>query len=87
MKIDLSKLFLKLDKVEKYLKNDASTTIGVEAVNHFKESFEKQGFTDTSLEKWEEVERRKPDSSWYEFKYGSRIARPGVKRRKANSVT
>lgn len=87
MKTDFSKLNAKIDKLAKYIENDASTRIGVEAVNHFKQSFENQGFTDRNLKKWDEVERRKPESSWYQFKYGSKVARPGVKRRKENSTT
>lgn len=39
--------------------------MGVEAVNHFTESFQNEGFTDKTLVKWGEVERRKKTSSWY----------------------
>lgn len=44
---------------------DIKDMAGVEAVNHFKESFDNEGFTDETLEKWQEVERRKPASGWY----------------------
>lgn len=39
--------------------------IGTEAVNHFKESFNNEGFTDESHNPWKEVERRKPESPWF----------------------
>lgn len=39
--------------------------IGVEAVNHFKGSFDNEGFTDETLNPWKDVERRDPDSPWY----------------------
>lgn len=39
--------------------------VGTEAVGHFKESFDKEGFTDETLNPWKEVERRKPDSPWF----------------------
>lgn len=77
----------KISQAIKYLEHDAPVIMGVEAVNHFKESFEKQGFTDTSLKKWDEVERRKAGSPWRGFQYGSTVSRPGKKRRKPNSQT
>jgi phage gpG-like protein len=39
--------------------------MGIEAENHFKESFPNQGFTDESLEPWADVKRRNPNSPWY----------------------
>lgn len=60
--------------------------MGVEAVNHFKDSFQNQGFTDKALVKWEEVERRK-EGRWKGFQYGSTVARPEQKRRKSGSQT
>lgn len=41
--------------------------IGVEAVNFFKEGFQKEAKTDTSLQKWPDVKRRDPNSEWYGF--------------------
>lgn len=55
MKTDFSKLNAKIDKLAKYIENDASTRIGVEAVNHFKQSFENQGFTDRGLKNGKRV--------------------------------
>lgn len=45
--------------------DDIKDIIGTEAVNHFNESFANEGFTDDTLEPWEDVERRDPDSPWY----------------------
>lgn len=45
--------------------NDIKDIMGVEAVNHFKKSFDQEGFTDKSLIKWKEVKRRKTESAWY----------------------
>jgi phage gpG-like protein len=45
--------------------DDAKDIVGTEAVNHFKESFANEGFTDENLEPWPEVERRKKDSEWF----------------------
>ena len=38
--------------------NDLPVIVGVEAVNHFTESFQNEGFTDEGLAKWQEVKRR-----------------------------
>lgn len=76
----------KIAKAIAYMENTAPTIMGVEAVNHFKDSFANQGFTDRSLEKWKEVERRK-EGRWKGFQYGSTVARPGSKKRNPNSQT
>lgn len=55
----------KMKQAENFIKTDAKDIIGTEAVEHFRESFANQGFTDKSLEKWPQVERRKPKSDWY----------------------
>lgn len=55
-----------MKEVNDFVKGDAIKDImGVEGVNHFKESFANEGFTDKALVKWQEVERRKPTSDWY----------------------
>ncbi len=84
---DFSKIFQKIKKVENYLNNNVPTIIGVEAVNHFKESFENQGFTDKNLEKWDDVKRRDSSSRWHGFEYGSNANRVGVKRRKESAMS
>lgn len=45
-------------KVAPYLRNDFPRSVGVEGEQHFKESFHNEGFTDTTLQKWQEVKRR-----------------------------
>lgn len=50
---------------------------GIEAANHFTESFTNQGFEgDSGLEKWPDVKRRDPSSSWYGFKRGAKSRKP-----------
>lgn len=84
---DFSKIQAKIRRLDDYLQNEAPIIIGTEAVNHFKESFENQGFTDQTLEKWQEVKRREPSSSWYGFKYGSKTTRPGKTQRGSGGTT
>jgi len=55
----------RMKKLKDFVENEAPVIMGNEAINHFKESFVNEGFTDETLEKWPEVERRKPDSPWY----------------------
>ena len=64
---DFEKQFAaKMNKVQEFVKGEAIKDIlGVEAVNHFKESFENEGFTDKTVQKWPNVKRRDPDSKWY----------------------
>lgn len=45
-------------EVEDFTDNDAPVVMGKIAVDHFKESFQNEGFTDNTLEKWDEVKRR-----------------------------
>lgn len=42
----------KLQQAADFLQNDIMDIIGIESINHFKQSFEDEGFTDASLEKW-----------------------------------
>lgn len=80
--MDISKITKKLERAKQYLQNDVPDIIGIEAVNHFKDSFQNEGFTDTSLEKWEPVKRSDSSSRWYGFKYKSTSSRPGQTKRK-----
>jgi len=57
-----------LKKIETILKKDAAGIIGTEAVNHFSENFEKQGFEGKP---WKDVKRRNPQSSWYGHRHGA----------------
>ena len=49
-----------LSGLQDSLHRDVPTVVGKEAVDFFREAFQenKQGFTDTALEKWDEVNRR-----------------------------
>ena len=44
--------------IEKGIAADLPDIVGREAVNHFQEGFQNEGFTDKSLVKWPEVKRR-----------------------------
>lgn len=46
-------------EVVAYIKNDAPRVVGTLAVNHAKQTFDDEGFTDTVFEPWKEVNRRK----------------------------
>lgn len=84
---EFEKALSKINKAIRYIEQEAPIIMGTEAVNHYKESFENQGFTDQSIEKWDEVERRKPSSPWRGFQYGSTAAHPKRLKRKSSSVT
>lgn len=45
-------MLAKLQAAKRYLQNDVFTVVGVEAVNHFKANFQKEGFDDKNVEKW-----------------------------------
>lgn len=47
-------------QIAAYIANDAPRHVGKIAVDHFKQNFEDQGFTDNSLQQWKEVKRRMP---------------------------
>lgn len=55
----------KMQRIKDFVKTDAKEILGTEAIEHFRESFKNEGFTDETLSKWPEVERRKDDSEWY----------------------
>jgi phage gpG-like protein len=56
----------KMQKIKEFTNGDAiKDIIGVEAVNHYKESFQNEGFTDETLNPWKDVQRRNPSSRWY----------------------
>lgn len=50
--IGADELAAKLKAAQNYIKNDVPEIIGIEAVKHFKKSFENEGFTDKNLTKW-----------------------------------
>lgn len=56
----------KMQAVREYIDgNEVRDLIAGIAIEHFRESFENEGFTDDTLNPWQEVERRKPESPWY----------------------
>ena len=56
----------KIEELKSYVEGDEIRDMfGIEAVNHFKQSFLDEGFTDETLEKWPDVVRRDPASPWY----------------------
>lgn len=64
---DFNKKFSEqMKQVQEFVQSDSIKDIlGVEAVNHYKQSFANEGFTNDKLEKWKDVERRDPESPWY----------------------
>lgn len=61
---ELSERIRKLREFANY-SEEIKGIMGIEAENHFKESFQNQGFTDQNLEPWADVKRRNPNSEWY----------------------
>jgi phage gpG-like protein len=53
----------KAKEIQRYIKYDAPRVLGKLAKDHAREAFENQGYTDTVLEPWQEVERRKPEKA------------------------
>ena len=81
------KTIQKIKALQEFLNRDAKRIVGVEAVKFFKDSFDKEGFTDATLEKWEEVERRKADSDWFGFDASGTAAKPDVKHSEKTRIT
>lgn len=52
-------LLKQAEEIEQFINDDAPVIMGKNAVDFFKEGFQKEGFTDETLEKWPEVQRRK----------------------------
>lgn len=56
----------KMAEIKQFVEgDDIKEVMGVESVNHFKESFVNEGFTDETVDPWKEVKRREKDSPWY----------------------
>lgn len=51
-------LYTQKIEFQNWFNNVAPDILGTEAVNHFAESFQNEGFTDETLEKWPDVKRR-----------------------------
>jgi phage virion morphogenesis protein len=64
--IDLQNIAGKINAVREFVEGEEIKDItGTGAVNHYKESFSNEGFTDETVEKWADVKRRDPGSPWY----------------------
>jgi phage gpG-like protein len=46
------------NEFKEFFDNELPVIVGVEAVNFYKDSFQNEGFTDETLEKWQDVKRR-----------------------------
>lgn len=68
--MDLSKFLEKKAKeVKRYIDRDAPRIVAKMARDHAKQSFQDEGYTDDSYQKWEEVNRRKEEN----LKKGKRV--------------
>jgi phage gpG-like protein len=61
----------KASELETFIHRDVPDIVGVEAVNFYKTSFDKQAFAEPGSPKWQDVKRRDPTSPWYGFSYGA----------------
>jgi len=80
IKLDSKKFqghFTKMSRrMARYMEYDLPRIVGTEAVNHFKKSFDDEGFTGTGLSKWKPAKRTNPNSIWYGFQYQARTRMP-----------
>lgn len=61
--MDLSKFLEKKAKeVKRYIDRDAPRIVAKMARDHAKQSFQDEGFTDDTFQKWDEVKRRKEEN-------------------------
>jgi len=56
-----------LAELKAFQRDKLPDIVGTEAVNHFNQSFVNEGFTDETLQKWPDVQRRNASSSWYGY--------------------
>ena len=80
---EFAKLFPeKMREVTHYLEGDGvKSDIGRVALEHVERNFEQEGYVDEALNPWKEVERRKPDSSWYG--HSGQLGKPSSERKEA----
>ena len=57
------------EEVEAFLRDDLPRIVAKEAVDEFRENFDRQGFRNNGVQRWPEVKRRMPNSPWYGFHY------------------
>lgn len=67
-----AKIKEKMSEIRQFQERDLPDIVGMEAVNHYKKSFAKEGFTDETLNPWKDVKRRDPASPWYGFSLGNK---------------
>lgn len=61
-----TKLKQQMHEIEKFAQGaNIKDIVGIEAVNHFKNSFKNEGFTDEILNPWKDVKRRDENSKWF----------------------
>lgn len=61
--MDLDKFIKqKAKEVNRYIKKDAPRIVAKMARDHAKQSFQDEGYTDETFEKWQEVKRRKEEN-------------------------
>ena len=68
------------EEVEVFLKNDLPRIVAKDAVDEFRENFDREGFRNNGIQRWPEVKRRMPNSPWYGFQY--KVERRSPKDRK-----
>lgn len=78
---DFNDILTKIKGIENVL-DDAKRIIGIEAVNYFTESFDKQSFNG---KKWKDVKRRDSSSVWYGFEYGAKTPPPSSHPKRKNA--
>ncbi len=57
----------RIAEIRAYKEQNLPDIVGTEAVNHYRESFHNEGFTDKTKRPWQDVKRRDPASPWYGF--------------------
>ena len=70
-KIGLDSVLKKIEQTKKVI----PTVVANQATNCFLDGFKKQGFTDTGLKKWEEVQRRIKGTSAYKYPKKKQLSR------------
>lgn len=70
------------EEVEDFLKNDLPRIVAKEAVDEFRENFDREGFRNNGVQRWPEVKRRMPNSPWYGFQYKGERRSDKEKKRK-----
>lgn len=69
-------------EVEVFLKNDLPRIVAKEAVDEFRENFDREGFRNNGVQRWPEVKRRIPNSPWYGFQYKGERRSPKDRKKK-----